>query len=526
MNFFKRATTSILRRPGKSIILLLLVFILGSVIAGAISVEGAISNTDANLRRSMQPLVTVGLDQTAWLEWIQDQDFDWQTTFPPSAPQLTPDEIRRMGALPYVAHYDFIINHAMQSFDVTLPEYDGRQHGWLEEGMPAQVPLRGTSEREILHVQQGTIVMTSGRQFETHELQPSADPVAAVVSQQFATENNLSLNSTFTMNQWVAFPDEWGGDVTPWSPDEFLEENIFERIETEFVVVGMFDLPPRIDPDDNEETFSRLSRLVTVYVPNWAIEDSARRHNDAVGRVFEYVGEEMPTWMAADRPEEGEELQMRVVPIFVLEDPADLDNFKEAARPILSSEFLTFEDRSGAFDDIASSMETMQNIANWVLYVSIGATLLILSLLITLFLRDRRYEMGVYLALGEKKGRIITQILMEVLVTSFVAITMSVFIGNLISGAVSHSMLMNELTNETSAPQDNWSMGIGQGSNFDEIGIPTNDMSIEEMMAQFDVSLTIQTIGIFYAIGLGAVVLSTLGPVLYVITLNPKKVLM
>ena len=116
MNFFKRATTSILRRPGKTIILLLLVFILGTVIAGAISVEGAISNTDANLRRQMPPIVSIGEDDEAFQESPAWDDFDWDlydwedpSTFPPQMPALTPEDVRAIGSLDYVDFYDYMI---------------------------------------------------------------------------------------------------------------------------------------------------------------------------------------------------------------------------------------------------------------------------------------------------------------------------------------------------------------------------------------------------------------------------------
>jgi len=89
------------------------------------------------------------------------------------------------------------------------------------------------------------------------------------------------------------------------------------------------------------------------------------------------------------------------------------------------------------------------------------------------------------------------------------------------SSAVSRGMLMNQLTADTSSD-----MMIHHWDVFDQIGLPSMEMTPEEMMDQFDVSLSMGTIGLFYAVGLGAVIISSLVPVIYVITLNPKKVLM
>ena len=516
MNFFKRATTSIIRRPGKTIILLLLVFILGSVIAGAISVEGAISNTDANLRRNMQPLLSIGMDHEAWWEYVEQYDFDWETTFPPESPRLLPADVRAIGSLSHVDFYDYIIRFNLRSLDLErTSQYGNTGTGW---GYAVDFILSGTTRTELIQIEQEAIRMVQGRQFESHEQTPSSDRVAAIVSEDFVNLNNLSLNSVFTLSEWIlSEPNDWG-DVRPWDIDEFAEENLHTRIDLEFEIVGIFELGDRINENDHDEDWRRLEQLGTIYIPNWAIEQVARQIDQEIIYVFENSGTEIPPWMSTT----DEENELQVTPIFVLEDPGYMEDFREQAA-IYLPEFHQFEDLSSAFDDIASSMATMSTIADWILYVSIGATLLILSLLITLFLRDRRYEMGVYLALGEKKGKIVTQILMEVLVTSFVAITFSVFVGNIISGTVSRNMLMNELMAEEN--DDSWMMHH-RWSVFDQIGIPTNNLSVDEMMEQFDVSLTAPTIGLFYVIGLGAVVLSTIAPVMYVVTLNPKKVLM
>jgi len=536
MNFFKRATTSIIRRPGKTIILLLLVFILGSVIAGAIAVEGAISNTDANLRRNMQPILSVQHD---WEEWnrhvleeygIDLENFDWNafdpddpSTHPPEAPPLRPSDIRAIGASDYINFYDFITNSQLRSFD--LERYGDN---WREPGMPQFFDFRGSSSRNLIHIDQGTIELVQGNQFSENDLIPSGERSVAIVSEGFANVNNLSLGSVFVVYEHIMFPeiDEdgemWGWGC--WGAHCYEDENIYTRIDMEFEIIGLFDAPLDDGVDSNsQEYWDRMRALNFIYVPNWSLEDVSTRIFDAQRTMWESLDVDTPEWFMRDPDADDDEFQMWVVPVFVLEDPADMDAFREEA-----GEFLppgqVFVDLSSAFDDIASSMETMQTIANWILYVSIGATLLILSLLITLFLRDRRHEMGVYLALGEKKGKIISQILIEVIVTSFVAITLSVFVGTLISSAVSRNMLMNELTAEQN--NDPWGGGHWEWNVFDDIGIPTNDMSVDEMMAAFDISLSPQTIGLFYVIGLGAVILSTLAPVIYIVTLNPKKVLL
>jgi len=545
MNFFKRATTSIVRRPGKSIILLLLVFILGTVIAGAISVEAAISNTDANLRAGMPPIVTIGNNWIAhdefWQEISEEINADESNQnlseeerdrlMRETMRELTADYemivtaelVRTIGALPHVRYYDYVITSQMRSFD--LVRYEGEQTGmWRDEGWPAHFDLIGVSRSEIVHIEQGIIDLYQGRLFHEAELELGGDASrsVAIVSDVWADANDLSLNSTFTLYEYIDYPteDEFGGGM--W---EFDFDNIYETVEFEFEIIGIFTVAEEMieNPITNEDwdlQWRQQNTLNAIYIPNWAAESFQTQVDEAFESRWDAVDFDNP-WAEEFEAAAEEEMETSVIPLFVLNDAREVNDFMAASENYLPM-FHEFEDLSSSFDDIASSMDTLQSIAFWILWVSVGATLLILSLLITLFLRDRRYEMGVYLALGEKKGRIVSQILMEVVVIALVGITLAVFAGSLISSTMSRNMLQSELTAQTD--QDH-SFSVG-GSAFDWIGIPTTSMDADEMIAAFEVSLSLETVGLFYLVGLGAVVLSTMIPVLYVVTLNPKKVLL
>ena len=514
MNFFKRAIASIIRRPGKTAILLIFVFILGSVIAGAIAVNGAIANTDVNLRRNMQPIMSIDFDQQAFLESDIVQNWDaadphgfWQ-----SAPSLMVAQVREIGQLPQIAFYDYSMAESrFKSFDL---EYAGMSHFRLGDEPVHIQTIRGTNSTNMVQIESGSIILRQGRQFEAADMIPGTDEISVIISEDFAYTNQLSLGSSFEMFSIIQMPghrlhQHW-----------YREEYRFDKIAFSFNVIGLFVLP---EEEDTQQDAYFLEHNNRIYMPNWAIEEFSYQVGSANLAAWEASDYETPEGVLLENDIVSGPL---ITPIFVLEDPLLMDEFREAAANLLP-DFHHFTDLASTFDDIAPSMQTMRNIANWILWTSIGATLLILSLLITLFLRDRRYEMGVYLAIGEKKGKIVSQILLEIVTTSFVGITLAVFAGNIISAQVSQSMLVNELQ-ATRAEQDaNNDQGlISEWTAFDSIGIPANDMSIEEMVDAFEVSLTLQTVGLFYVVGLGAVILSTLSPVIYIVTLNPKKVLM
>jgi putative ABC transport system permease protein len=536
MNFFKRATTSILRRPGKTIILLLLIFILGTVISGAISVEGAVSNTNRNLRNGMRPVVSFSVDEDAMSVYAEETG-EW-----PEWPSMTADKVREIADLPYVSQ----VNYSVRTWFSTtaLKEYhpemqEGESHFSVTDSEMAWFSLQGTSVVEPLPFSEGLLEMVDGRTFTDAELGAPDAYLPLLVSEGFADVNHLSVGSTFDITIDVIRPQlDWGN----WDPEwESNEENIFASEVFTFEIIGIFDAVGNSDQqDDNGENpgmsnedhmvQERIRELVrALYTPNSAAI-VIQRFQDENARLaleetvaIENIDLDSEDYAWITQQLEREDDQPAVTAIMELHDVSDLEAFRAEATPLLP-DFMVVNDLSNAFDNISSSMETLQGIAFWVLVVSVGATLLILSLLITLFLRDRRYEMGVYLALGEKKSRIISQILIEVVATAFIAITLAVFTGNLISGTMSRTMLRNELLadNDTNQIDMGWCIGCDP---LEDMGF-TQEMSPEEMLQAFDVSINIQTIGLFYVVGLGAVIFSTIVPVIYVVTLNPKKVLM
>jgi len=538
MNFLKRATTSIFRQPGKFIVLLLLIFILSTVISGAISTVAAIGNTGANLRRQMRPIVILELDhdmvEAAWEEaggyWhtveieqgvsSEMRGADWPSVMP-----LTSEMVRQIADLPQVEYYHYAITSFL---DTQLIEYlpDGAEPTaggswciWDEENNVCfeeltlhdlnQKVLRGTSDYEPLEMREGLIELSSGNNFENYEQHQSTSAYPVLVSEGFARTNDFSIGSTFTL--WIRIIRM---DEIDWSVTEVSWENaLFDQRYYEFEIIGLFDVLP-LETDDEWVEAGRQRELANrIFTVNAA---------PAAMQLFEMEGQ------IAAAEEAGEELwfdpddwDFQIETSIMLIDPLELESFTIAVEDYLP-EFWFVNDLNGSFDQISASMQALNRIADGILLVAVGATILILSLLITLFLRDRRHEIGIYLALGEQKSKIISQILVEVLATALIGITFAIFVGNAVSAYMSHEMIRTELSQPT--PQEPWERSQWIDGMAD-LGFGSN-LSPEEMLEAFDTSLNVSAVVLLYVVGLGTVAVSTLIPIVYVVKLKPKKVLL
>ncbi|MCL2355119.1 MAG: hypothetical protein FWC68_04545 [Oscillospiraceae bacterium] len=111
---------------------------------------------------------------------------------------------------------------------------------------------------------------------------------------------------------------------------------------------------------------------------------------------------------------------------------------------------------------------------------------------------------------------------------SFIAITLSLFSGYLIANEMSHTMLENQIRRdeENNNEDDAWMRPMPLMSMGERHPIGHGDISVEDLQEAYQVRLDLGTVLMFYGIGLGTILLSSIVPIIYIMRLNPKKILM
>ena len=502
MSFITRAFASMTRNFGKTLLLLLIVFILGVVISGAISVQQAIFNTSANVQAALPPAVIVSPD------WEEMQLEEMRTGEWPREEQITLDMIHEIGALPYVRKYDFSagawgISRDLERF-VMPTEDEGMIHYWGMGGWEHFI-LTGVHSTELLPLNEGIIELTSGRMFTDTEV--SNLTFVTLISEEFAQQNDLHIGSTFTIYDIL-----WVEDID-WDNSSFEEDDMFASRSYDFEVVGIFRPLVEFEEcewDSNNWMYEEWHNR--IYTPNPTVVTMSEWHLEQL--LLQYPDEE---WAQEMQDEE-----VRYENIFILNDAADIPAFRTAVEEI-TPEWWTAIDAGNDFDFVTSSMDSLTRIASIILYVAIGAAVVILSLLITLFLRERKREIGIYLALGEKRGKVITQMMTEVMVVALIAIVLSLVAGNVLAGAVSETMLRDHLI---AAQDPNRGVFFGGGGTLEQMGFSAEPPSIDEVLAAYNVSLDAATVAVFFAATISTVLVATILPMLYIVRLNPKKIML
>ena len=514
MDILNRASLSIKRTFGKTILLFLLIILTGTFLSLGSSIRQAIIRTELNLRERLPPVAAI--------EWEHralgiENEFEF----------LTMDMIEAVAALPYIRDYDLRSTTALflQDLSSTIPELELRDellqfyNEYLTYGRQGHVPVVGINNPHPFDLQAELINLPQGRFMTDDELVEGRE--VAVISTTFAQENNLSLGDYFSLEYHVqdivAFWERMEFEMSEYGYmryPSFKENEILYRYESDFEIIGLFEVNHDIiDIKDLGMLMDVINLYNQVYVPHNFLEGL---HIDSFSYIlqniegFESIGQEIPFSPTEERP-------MHLKAAFLLYDPRDFNALSTAAEEVLPPDWFII-DLSTAFAPFMASMDNMLWIGGLIFWVSALATAIILSLTVILFLRDRRYEIGIYLALGEKKKSIFIQLLVEVFVITAAGLIISLFFGNLLANQFSHNLLEQEIIQQMEANDSDF-------HHWDLQFFLPESLSFEEMMEAYRIDLTITQVGVFLITGVVTILISASIPILHTLKLNPKDVL-
>lgn len=492
MNFIKRGFLGITRKKGKSLILLAVIFILGNLISGAISIQQATGNVETSIKERLGAAATVELDQE---EMDALSEAEWEGL---EIQDIDVDLIKQIGELSYVKYYDYSMSNYLGS--ESLESYQGEDMGedeFIHEGPSMDFVMKGINYAPVIDFEEQKANLVDGRVFTQEEVDNGTS--VAIISKNLAEINNLHVGDTFTLDNAVYTYDENTG-----------EEELVTSRDVVLEVIGLFEPQASIenaeeDPDSGMYDFMDVEYQNTVYVPNEVVSIETKYNWEEYLKADEAFAEMMTE-------EEEEQSFEYYTPMFVLNNPEDSEAFEEEVAPLLPELYTVFS-ATDQYDSIAGPIESMSKLSKYVLLVAVIATVLIIGLVVLLFLRDRKHELGIYLSLGEKRSRVVGQILIEVMVVAVIGITLSLFSGNFLAAQVSDTMMKADENN----------------SSYEEVMYYSEiqtDLTTAEVLDSYEVNLNSNYILAFYGIGLLTILISTVIPLIYIIRLNPKKILM
>ena len=252
------------------------------------------------------------------------------------------------------------------------------------------VSLEATNntKRNILF-SSGVFTIKEGKNIEEN------DKNSIIVHEEFAKQNNLKL-----------------GDVVDL---ELLDIEKSGKIKShKFKIIGIFS-------GKKQETYTGLSsdfseNMVFVDYPTSQEILNNSENNEIANKILMYSGSAESTDLALNKLKE---LKIDESKYFVEKD-------------------------SNAFEESLESVSGIKYIIKVMTYSIMLGGMVVLSLILILWLRERIYEIGIFLSIGTSKIQIIMQFIFELLFISIPSIISSLFLGNVLIKVIAGGLINSE----------------------------------------------------------------------------------
>ena len=459
MSTWKRAFLYVIRKKVKTVLLFCVLLAMSTFILTGLSIYKATDDSALSLRQSVGGSIRLELDESNEANWRYQQAAGGMMVEYVGTP-ITDKDIQKIISVDGVKAYNGIGDG-----DVYAKDFDfisGFSFG--AEFDDSRLPSVTNSEYFNFFTRKA-FQLIEGRHIKED------DDHAVLISSAIAEKNNLKLGDTITVQ--CCFDN---GDY----PDVKLK------------VVGIYEYKGDTNPFHTTSTDKR-NRLI---IDHKAMQEIMQR----------------------------DEIQYDNGVDFYVDDPREIDRIaKEIKNLDLDWDCFSLTVDNSAYEAVAASLTSMQRLIVWLIVGCIVVSVSILILILSMWIKQRRYETGILLSIGITKGNIVFQYIVEVLLIAVVAFGLSYFTSSLLSQGVS-DLIFNQVAESQPIPEIELP---DDGSEYLDITgqyIPY-DSSNMEMVESVQVNVNPNNLLYVYVLGAFLIVLSVSAASITVIQMKPKKIL-
>lgn len=116
----------------------------------------------------------------------------------------------------------------------------------------------------------------------------------------------------------------------------------------------------------------------------------------------------------------------------------------EMNKKSVQSEDYEISEEENQFSGMVESLDMVKQMISMMIMAVIGAGIIVLSLVLILWVRERMYEIGILLAIGCSKMKIMGQFILELVLTSLPAMILAAILGRIFVGWILGAVLQKE----------------------------------------------------------------------------------
>ena len=477
----KNALLSLKKNIGKTILLFVIIVVITNLVIAGLSIQSATKKSMDQIRSSLGNDVTLSVDFRNMMENRKPSEAVSNET------SLTTTMADSLKDLKYVKNYNYQISTSANSNSISAVETaSDNSNNQQDTNKPNDQPEQASNQVDFTISANTTMKyldsftnnnykLTKGRLLTTKDQNTNN----CVIETNLASDNDLSVGDTFT--------------ITTTVNDEIITQ--------ELTIVGIYEIQ-----STNEIGSAHFNNPVNTIYTDLSIGQTLTGSSENITSA-----------------------------IYYLDDPENAEAFVELAKKKSDIDFDTFslDANNRLYQQNASSLESMKSFAKMFVWIVVIAGSAILCLILALTIRNRYYEIGVLLSLGQSKVKIIAQQLIEVGLIAVVAFVISLgtgqltshYMGNMLESSSSSNVM--QMGQKGDQPNDNQNQS---DSNQQKNNTQTKENFLGNMMQgpsnqELDVSITGENVIQLAGVTATICIVSIAVPAAYVLRLTPRQIL-
>lgn len=484
MNFIKRAFWNMKAKMGKTLLQLFVFTVICVFVLSGLTIQSAAQKSSELARQELGGSVTLQVDRQKQME--KQQDSGEKRSFE-SAP-IKVSDANKLAALDHVKSYNYTTSASANAgnFDAiesssssssdssssssssTAKNSQGGGQGGPQM-VQADLSIEGVISTALVDdFSDGDSKITDGRAITKSDVGKKV----TVINETLAEENDLSVGDSIT-----------------------IESATDEDTTVKLKIVGIYKTTS--SGDDQAQNFSFLNPYNKLYTPYTAT--AALKGDDYKNTVDSAV--------------------------YYMDDAKNMDAFVKAAKKTsIDFDTYTLNTNDQLYQQMVGPIENVASFSKNVVYLVSVAGAVILGLIVMMSIRERKYEMGVLMAIGEKRWKLIGQFLTEILIVAVIAIGLASVTGNLVANQLGNQLLSQQISSSTDSTQtaSGQMPGGGGGMGGKMFGHSSSNVDVIDSL---NVAVSMNDMLILGGIGILIAIIATLLPSISVLRLHPKTIL-
>ncbi|WP_338208029.1 ABC transporter permease [Lactiplantibacillus paraxiangfangensis] len=491
MNFFKRAWLNLTAKKGRSILLILVTSAIMLFVLAGLLIRNAADTATSNAKKSVGATVTLSANREAAFKKMRSST----STSKSSRPKLTTSPVKlsdakKIAQLSNVASYNATVSTSANAkgFDaISTSTSSSDTGGGMKGGMGASssgsgdIAISGvTSTSSVTSFESKSSKITKGRGITASDEGTNN----VVIESELAKEDSLSVGDTIKMKATTGTKKTYTLKIV----------GVYKASSSASTQQG----PGATDPSNSVYTSYTFANTVK-------------------GSNYKNTADSVT---------------------FTISDPAKVSKVKTAGNQLISTSKYSLSTDDSSYQTVKASMNNVKSFADKIVWLVAIAGTIILALIVILMIRERRYEIGVLLSLGESRWKIVAQFFAEMVMVLVVSVVLAGFGGKFVGNQLGQQLVSQQTTTATTSsstgttgqPGGSGAPGGSTGSKPSGNmqggpGSSTGSATASQKQTDLDINVTVMDLVELGGFGLAIMFLSIMLASGGILRLQPKKVL-